>query len=330
MFLIKWRYFRRIILITSLFFAFSLSGMAGDVRPSPVDAPKSQQEFAEHLALAEKGQAHSQYVVCLAYYDGRVIKERNPDAALSWCTLAANQGLVKAQSYLGYFYLRGLHGPGRIIERDVEKSIYWFQLAANQGSAAAQNWLGEIYEARADHSKAIEWYQLAGSAQSIAEIRRRYVQFEEYVRLAQTGDAQAQFNVFFGCIDGFINNGKSNYRESIYGNLDKSLIKEHCTDPIAWGILSANQGSSQAQYYLGRYYLHGKGVEKDIEQALYWFRLNTEHQSHGGAEDYLGDAYKNGDGVEKDIDQAIYWYELAAKKGNPYARTKLNKIREAQ
>jgi len=324
--------FRKIIIIANLFLLFSKSVMAGDgPPPPPFDAPKSQQAFAEHLTLAEKGQAYSQYVVCLAYYDGRVIKERNVDAALSWCTLAANQGLAKAQYYLGYFYLNGLRGPGQVIERDTEKAVYWFQLAANQGSSAAQNRLGELYEARRDHTKAIQWYQLAGATKAIEDIHKRYAQFEEYVRLANTGDAQAQFKVFFGCIDGFINNGKSDYRESVYGNLDAHLIKEYCTDPLALGISAANQGLSQAQFYLGRYYLHGNSVvEKDIEQALYWFRLNTQYQDHGGTEDYVGDAYKNGDGVEKDIDQAIYWYELAAKKGNPYARTKLRKIREPQ
>jgi len=330
MLLTKWCYLRKISIISSLFLGMCISVMAGDGPPlPPFDAPKSQQEFAEHLLLAEKGEAYSQYVVCLAYYDGRVIKEKNFDAAISWCTLAANQGLAKAQFYLGSFYRYGLMGPGQTVERDAEKAFYWFKLAANQGSRAAQNELGEMYEIRGDHTQAIEWYRLAGSIRKIEEIRRRYAQFEEYVRLAKTGDAQAQFKVFFGCIDGFINNGKSDYRESIYGNLDITLLKEYCDNPLELGISAANQGLSQAQFYLGRYYLHGNWVvEKNIEQALYWFRLNAEHENDGSTEYYLGNAYRNGEGVEKNLDQAIYWYELAVQKRNPYAIRKLKELRE--
>jgi len=329
----KWAFLKKFTLITIIYWGFSLSVMAGsDYRPHP-DAPKSQREFARYLALAKGGDAQAQYVICIAYYDGTPI-DRDFVAAAAWCRLAAEQGLAKAQYYMGYFYLKEFG-----VERDTEKARHWLELAANQGHSNAQNQLGKIYEngigVIRDHKKAIQWYQLSANqgnmlaASAMREIPRRYRQFEEYLNLAKAGDAKAQFKVFFACIDGFINNEKSNH-ESVYGNLDKNLIKEHCTDYIAWGIAAANQGFNQAQFYLGRYYLHGQGVEKDIEQALYWFQLAAENENHGGAEDYLGDAYKNGNGVEKNINQAIYWYELAAKKGNPYARTKLRQLRGEQ
>jgi len=324
-------FLKTLALLTGLSLGFSIPALAGDGPPPPPrDAPKTQQEFIEHLALAEKGEAYSQYVVCLAYYDGRVIKETNYATALDWCTLAANQGLAKAQFYMGYFYLDSGLRMSKVIERNTEKALYWFQLAAEQGDNHARYKIGEIYENRRNHTKAIEWYELAGARNAIEALNKRYQQFEAYVTLANAGDAEAQFSIFYACINGFINNGKSDYRESVYGNIDTDLIKEHCSDPVTLGILAANQGYYPAQYYLGRFYLHGNGVEKDIEQALYWFQLAAENENHGGAEDYLGDAYKNGNGVEKNINQAIYWYELAAKKGNPYARTKLRQLRGEQ
>jgi len=329
----KWVFFKKFTLITIIYWGFSLSIMAGlDHRPHP-DAPKSQREFSRYLALTKGGDAQAQYVICIAYYDGRLI-DRDFVAAAAWCRLAAEQGLAKAQYYMGYFYLQELG-----VERDNKKARYWLELAANQGQSNAQNQLGKIYEngigVIRDHKKAMQWYQLAANqgnmlaASAMREISRRYWQFEEYLNLAKTGDSRAQFKVCFACVDGFINNEKSNH-ERVYGNLDKNLIKEHCTNPIAWGIAAANQGFGQSQYYLGQFYLHGHGVEKNIEQALYWFKLSAENETHGGTENYLGDAYKKGEGVEQNRDEAIYWYELAAKKGNSYARRELEAIRNEQ
>ena len=37
--------------------------------------------------------------------------------------------------------------------------------------------------------------------------------------------------------------------------------------------------------------------------------------------------YKNGIGIEKDINQAIYWYEQSAKQGYQDAQNKLNTLK---
>ena len=36
--------------------------------------------------------------------------------------------------------------------------------------------------------------------------------------------------------------------------------------------------------------------------------------------------YENGEGIEKDIDQAIYWYKKAAEQGDKEAQKELKKI----
>jgi len=57
-----------------------------------------------------------------------------------WFRLAAEQGEVSAQFYMGVFYQEGLG-----VSKDIKESIKWYRLAAEQGYAAAQIRLGRAY-----------------------------------------------------------------------------------------------------------------------------------------------------------------------------------------
>ena len=41
---------------------------------------------------------------------------------------------------------------------------------------------------------------------------------------------------------------------------------------VEWLTKAALQGNAPAQYNLGRMYQWGKGVEKDLQQARFWFQ----------------------------------------------------------
>jgi len=320
-----WMFLGKITL--SIAFLYGGLSMAGDYHPPPRDAPKTDREFKENLVKAKQGDAFAQYVTCLAYYHSRVV-ESDIVAAVAWCTRAAEQGLVNAQFYLGYFYKQG-HGSA--LEANGATALHWFRQAAAQGHKPAQYYIGEFYEngsasagINRDHQAALEWYRLAAphtlAVQKLREIPARYEKFQELLAQAKAGDAESQFLVCFSCIDRIINGNQ---------NLDPNLIKADCGDnPIEWGIQAANQGFNQARFYLGRYYLDGKGVEQDIEKALYWFRLSAENDTHGGSALHLAGEYEKGGALEMDISQAIYWYELAAQKNNPYAKSALRRLRE--
>ena len=85
---------------------------------------------------------------------------------------------------------------------------------------------------------------------------------------------------------------------------------------FAFGLVnfSANHEYADAQYQLGLYYQNGRIVNKDLEQAVYWFRKAAE-QGNAKAQNNLGWCYGNGRGVEKDYKQAVYWYHKSAKQG---------------
>lgn len=73
---------------------------------------------------------------------------------------------------------------------------------------------------------------------------------------------------------------------------------------------AAKQGHSSAQYYLGKCYYDGLGVDEDEEEAAKWWLLAAE-QGHADAQYQLGECYFWGRGVDEDEDESSKWYQAA-------------------
>ena len=72
---------------------------------------------------------------------------------------------------------------------------------------------------------------------------------------------------------------------------------------------------SRSQYLMGELYYFGNGVERDYEQAAYYYELAAE-QGLPIAMNNFGDLYETGLGVEQDYDLAFYWYSRAVVYGD--------------
>jgi len=90
----------------------------------------------------------------------------------------------------------------------------------------------------------------------------------------------------------------------------------------------AAKGIAEAQYWLGKAYMFGAGVQKDPSKAVAWFRKAAE-QGHGEAQFALGAAYLVGDGVSQDAGEAERWLIKAIEQGKTAAWSYLSHIREA-
>jgi TPR repeat protein len=73
-----------------------------------------------------------------------------------------------------------------------------------------------------------------------------------------------------------------------------------------------------AQYFVGRMYAAGQGVEKSMETAADWYRKAAE-LGVADAQFRLGALYQEGDGVPQDMESAYGWYSVAAHLGNAKA-----------
>ena len=73
----------------------------------------------------------------------------------------------------------------------------------------------------------------------------------------------------------------------------------------------AEDGVARAQNNLGVMYENGKGVRRDIDQALKWYRLAAS-QGYAGAQNNLAMMYAIGRVVPRNPVRAYMWFSLAA------------------
>jgi hypothetical protein len=93
---------------------------------------------------------------------------------------------------------------------------------------------------------------------------------------------------------------------------------------LNWYQKAADQGDSDAQFYLGVHMLYDSDdYLQDNRQAVYWLRKAAE-QGNVTAQEYIGGIYLLG----TDTQQGIYWSEKAAEQGSILAADALGKIYE--
>ena len=77
----------------------------------------------------------------------------------------------------------------------------------------------------------------------------------------------------------------------------------------------AEQGEAAAQTELGARYETGRGVTRDYEEAVRWYRRAVD-QGHARGQASLGAAHSNGTGVPHDDEAAVPWFRRAAEQGD--------------
>jgi len=85
-------------------------------------------------------------------------------------------------------------------------------------------------------------------------------EFEDTLKKAEQGDAEAQSNLGF-----MYDNGKR--------------VPQNCKQAGHWYIKAAAQGDAKAQYNLGLMYLKDKGIPRDSSLAYVWFSLAAAREN---------------------------------------------------
>ena len=84
----------------------------------------------------------------------------------------------------------------------------------------------------------------------------------------------------------------------------------------------AEGGEPEAQLLLGRMYMLGQGVLKDLDLAVKWFKTSGE-QGNPEAQFFLGSIYLL---PQKDVVEGMKWMRLAAEQGQQDAQLMLGKV----
>lgn len=125
-----------------------------------------------------------------------------------------------------------------------------------------------------------------------------------YRRAAKEGDAEAQFFI-------------------AYGHMEGELFDQDDALALGWLIKSAGQGYSYAQSMLGMAYFEGNlGLTPDVEEALNWF-LKAAAQGDAIAEFVLAGFYLEETHKYSNREKGIVLLEKTARKGFADAQIKL-------
>lgn len=128
-------------------------------------------------------------------------------------------------------------------------------------------------------------------------------QFEELLKRAESGDAEAQYAVSCAYYNG---NG-----------IERDVIKS-----AEWVKRSAEQGYLSAMYDYGWQLSNGAGVEQDFYEAAKWYKKAAD-RGHAGAQNNLGVCFAYGNGVDQSYEEAAKYYAMAADGGDEVALSNL-------
>lgn len=276
-----------------------------------ISGTKDLERMLSNPQMLEQMDAETLYCLGRCYEMGEAAEQDYGKAAFYYHQ-AAELGHIRAQCCLGIMYEQAIG-----VEYSDEKALYWFREAAELGDSQAQYLLGgkilrQSKGSEAECLKAIEWYQKAAEQNYIpaqkalsemykngSGVEQDYEQADYWFQrayqltcqFAEQGDCDSQCSLAF-----------------MYSCGDIRLEKDEKV-AAEWYKKAAEQGSSDAQFYLGKMFAKGEGVSRDFSKAIKWYEKAVA-QKHTGALLCLGDMYKKGEGIEKNILKAQNYYKI--------------------
>ena len=106
------------------------------------------------------------------------------------------------------------------------------------------------------------------------------------------------------------------------------LVAVNEKDDFVYDLSLATQGISVSQYNTGVNYSIGRGINKDVEKAVYWYQRANE-QGHSKAPFNIAIFYVDGINTDPDPELALEYFLVAEERGNKHAKEFLDKLRIA-
>jgi TPR repeat protein len=98
---------------------------------------------------------------------------------------------------------------------------------------------------------------------------------------------------------------------------------EENAEALKWYRLAAQQEDAEAEFGLARLFASGEGVERDYEQAVFWF-TRAAQQNYLPAIHVLALAYEKGQlGLQVDYDKTLYWLGRGADRQDHWSIRRL-------
>lgn len=282
------------------------------------------QKAAEWLTKAAEDEfPPAAFHLGLVYEKGRGVK-RSGRKALEWYERAFELG----HSHAGY-HISEMYRTGRYIERNREKARVWLLKAAESGDAYAAECVVTYVPITVNTMNDIDemsmLYKMAkqGSFQALCKIINAYEYGIEVER-----DIEKAYR---WCVEGAENGNELLQIRAGDMCLDGTIKGLGFSDAFRWYKMASEGSCvfPDVYYKLGCLYMHGKGVAKDEKRAVELFVLaDAANDGLEEAQVALGDAYREGKGVDRNMVEALNWYVKAADADNENALLRLGNIYE--
>jgi TPR repeat protein len=222
---------------------------------------------------AIQGDSNSQFELGRAYMNGTGVA-RDYTRAMVWYRKSADQGDYRAQTNLASMYRDGKGAP-----KDINEALNWYRKAAANGAGVATwilcNMLLDGKDVPRDVNEAVHWLKVASG----------------------NGMVAAQFKL----------------AELYYRGSEVPVDYKAAADLMEQ---AAKGGINEAWNYLGMMHENGQGVVKDVKLAAEDYRKCAEAENgNPKGKSNLGRCYMEGIGVEKDLVLAYRWLYEGHKTG---------------
>ncbi|MCB9885545.1 MAG: sel1 repeat family protein [Planctomycetes bacterium] len=238
--------------------------------------------------LAEAGDAQAQFLLGVAYDEGRGV-ERDAATAAKWYRLAAAQDHALAQNNLGL-----LHYRGDGVARSTELAAFWFARAAGHGHADASGNLG-LMQARGE-APAADAHESARLLEDAASNGHRGAQIA-IALLPSTAPERAA-----------------------------RLLEQAAAGRVADQVVARQWIALAAATRLAVEKLRVDGPDRDAAGAAAMLE-HAARQGFAPAQQNLALLLLRGDGIAADRGAAAAWLELAAEHGATDAGARLQQLR---
>lgn len=101
-------------------------------------------------------------------------------------------------------------------------------------------------------------------------------------------------------------------------------VKQNLPKALAFYLVAAQKGDTEAQFIVGGMYFQGIGTEKNPKEAFKWlYKAAKNGESTPKSQKILGQAFLLGNVVPQNYSESLQWYHRAAENGDHDAQNEL-------
>lgn len=230
---------------------------------------------------------------------------------------------------------------GQIFSANHNEAAKWYRKAAENDDGKGQRMLGLCYNygigLPIDLAQASKWYREGADrydvgamilladcyARGVGMTQNNAAAVKWWSKAAKQGgsDDEQTLNRFIDAWNS-LTKSENPVAENMIGDCyakGKGVFKDY-EEAIKWYRKAAEKGHPEAQRNLGySYFISHNGIQKNDVEAVKWF-LKAAAQGETMAQYLLGICYRDGDGVRKDSTEAVKWWRRAAEQGDKNAQ----------